>query len=323
MHKLLGLMLLISVACVAPDAPVHPGDDEEFVLEVPPGSTAIGLGPTLVDHALVPSALKWKLFLRSADGSCLKAGKFAVRRSMSMRELLETLCGAPLPDDVPFTVVEGWRIRDIDEALASEGYIEAGAYARVAEAKAVELPFEVSSPTLEGYLYPETYMVSPALFTPERLIVRQLETFEERFLSRHADEVGDRGLHAVVVMASMLEREEPNPAKRPLVAGILYKRLDNGWQLGVDATSRYDLDDWNDRSGFLRNLRDERHPYNTRVHKGLPPTAIGNPSVSSLEAALAPEASPYWFYLHDSQGVLHPSRNGDEHDRLRARYGAY
>lgn len=319
------VVVALAAACVDPHAPAHPGDPTEIPFEVAPGSTMTGLGPRLVELGLAPGELQWKWFLRGADGGCLKAGRFVLRRDMSMEQVRATLCGPPLPEDVPFTVVEGWRIRDIDAALAERGWIEAGAYAAVATDKSVPAPFDVSSPTYEGYLYPDTYMVPPPpRFTPELLVTRQLEAFQARFLEAQADEVAaGRGLHDIVVMASMLEREEPTDSKRPLVAGILWKRIDNGWQLGVDATSRYTLDDWNDRAAFLANLRDPEEPYNTRVHKGLPPTAIGNPSITALEAALRPEPSEYWYYLHDSSGTLHPSRNAAEHDAKRARYNVY
>ncbi len=271
----------------------------------------------------LPAELQWKLYLRERDASCLKAGRFEVHRAMSLNEVIDVLCGPPLANDEPFTVVEGWRIREIDAALAAKGWITAGDYASLATSKAVEQPFAVSSPTLEGYLYPETYMVSPQRFTAAAFIERQLATFQERFLSAHADGFGERSLHEVVVMASMLEREEPKPDKRPLVAGILWKRIGAGWQLGVDATSRYTLEDWNDRRAFLRNLRDPDEPYNTRIHKGLPPTAIGNPSAPSLEAAVAPVSSEFWFYLHDSEQNLHPARNAAEHDANRKKFNVY
>ncbi len=319
------LFLVGLAACADPLAPAHPGDTTEIPFEVQPGSTMNGLGPRLVELELAPSEFQWKWYLRRADGSCLKAGHFSLRRDMSMEEVRATLCGPPLPDDVPFTVVEGWRIRDIDAALAERGWIEPGAYAAVATGKTVDAPFEVPSPTYEGYLYPDTYRVSPPpRFTPELLVSRQLTAFQEKFLAEHGEAVAaERGLHDVVVMASMLEREEPTDDKRPLVAGILWKRIDGGWQLGVDATSRYTLDDWNDRASFLRQLRDPEDPYNTRIHKGMPPTAIGNPSITALTAAISPEASEYWYYLHDGEGVLHPARDAREHERNRARYNVY
>jgi UPF0755 protein len=317
------LGLVVVAGCLPDgDAPVDPSRPEPFVFEVPRGSSASGLGPTLASQGLVPSEFQWKLYLRSADASCLKAGKFEVSRAMSMNELVETLCGVPLADDVPFTILEGWRIRDVDAALAEKGWIEEGAYASVALGKTVESPFDVTSPTYEGYLWPETYMISPDGFDPGSFVQRQLRTFDEKFRSTHPD-LGGRTLHEIVVMASMLEREEPKPKNRPLVAGILWKRIDHDTPLGVDATSRYELKEWNDRTAFLAKLRDPNDPYNSRLNRGLPPTAIGAPTLSSLEAAISPEKSEHWYYLHDAQGEIHPARNGAEHEANRKKYNVY
>lgn len=321
--RLGGWVFVWAVGCGSPDAPVDPQDTDLRVFEVPAGASANRLTDRLVAEGLVPSALRWKLFLRGVDASCVKKGRFQVRGAMSMRELLTTLCGPPMVEDEPFTVVEGWRARDIDAALVERGWIEPGAFLAVVQNKAVQAPFDVSSPSYEGYLYPETYRVVPDRFRVEDFVSRQLRTFQERFLVEHEAEVAERGLHAVVVMASMLEREEPTPAQRNVVAGILWKRLDNGWKLGVDATSRYTLDAWNDRKAFLKQLRDPADPYNTRLREGLPPTAIGNPGVVSLKAAVAPEASPYWYYLHDGTGRFHGGRNAAEHEANRKTYNVY
>jgi len=316
------VLLAVWLGCVDPDAPVLPDDDAPFEFVVPSGATAKGLADELEAAGLVPSTWHWRLFLWRNDASCLKAGRFEVRRSMSLRQLVSTLCGPPLPEDMPFTVVEGWRIRDIDAALAAHGWIAPGEYAALAEKKAVALPFAIESPTLEGYLYPETYRVDADPFDAGDLIERQLHTFQDRFLSKHPD-LGRRSLHEIVVMASMLEREEPKPENRPLVAGILWKRIDSGTPLGVDATSRYPLAAWNDRGAFLERLRDPADPYNSRLRAGLPPTAIGNPTLVSLEAAIAPVASEYWYYLHDSEQRLHPARSAAEHDANRKAYGVF
>ena len=314
---LLGCMGLIN-----PDAPLHPGQDEPFVFEVPKGTAPGALGDDLVEVGLLSSEFQWDLFLKMNDGSCLKAGKFNLRLSMSLNEVLETLCGVPLADDVPFTVLEGWRIRDVDAALVDKGWIEAGEYATIANNKGVPAPFEVEGPTYEGYLWPETYMVPADDFDPAMLISRQLETFKAKFLDQHSD-FGDRSLHEIVVMASMLEREEPKPEQRPLVAGILWKRIDHDTPLGVDATSRYTIEKWNDRTAFLKKLRDPSDPYNSRERAGLPPTAIGAPTLASLQAAMNPTPSPYWYYLHDHDKVLHPARNNAEHEANRKKYNVY
>jgi UPF0755 protein len=260
------------------------------------------------------------------EGGCIKAGRHELGPAMSAHELIEVMCGVPLPDDVPFTVVEGWRIREIDAALAAKGWTKPGEYAALAgNPSAFKAPFPLPTDSLEGYLFPETYMVVPDKWDTQAFIQRQIDLLAERFYTPHADEIAGskRSMGEIVIMASMLEREEPKVKNRPLVAGILWKRIDAGWNLGVDATSRYTLDEWNDRKAFLVKLRDPSDPYNTRLRGGLPPTAIGNPSTPSLEAALAPTDSEFWYYLHDSRQDIHPSRNAAEHEAYRRKYDVY
>ena len=121
----------------------------------------------------------------------------------------------------------------------------------------------------------------------------------------------------------MVEREERRPENQPKVAGVIWKRLANDWALGIDATSRYPLDDWTNERAFRRALQDPDDPWNTRLRKGLPPGPISNPGLGSLEAALEPEEGPWWYYLHDAQGRLHMSRSAREHEAFRRRYNVY
>jgi len=319
---------LTLLACMQADEPIEPNNTDAIVMEVPSGTTGHRLKGLLEEHDLFPSDLpladvQWKLFLRETDTRCLKAGRFEVNRGLSLNELVNTLCGVPLSDDVPFTVVEGWRIRDIDAALVQKGWIKPGEYATLAYSPPEGLPLPHQPSSLEGYLFPETYQVNAEGFDPMDLLTRQVQTFHDRFYSTQGENLGANSLEEVVIMASLLEREEPSDLHRPMVAGILFKRLTNNWALGVDATSRYTLTDWNDRRAFLKKLRDPDDPYNTRLNKGLPPTPIGNPSLSALNAAMNPTSSPFWYYLHDHDGNLHPSRNASEHESLRATHNVY
>jgi hypothetical protein len=114
------LWVLMTAGCVDANAPVHPGDDTPLSFEVPAGSSASALTDRLATQGVIPSTWKWKLYLRQADASCVKAGKHNLARSMSMAQVLEALCAPPVPDDEPFTVIEGWRILEIDAALAAK-----------------------------------------------------------------------------------------------------------------------------------------------------------------------------------------------------------
>ena len=304
-----------------------PSDTSEIIIEIPKGTTAGSLGGILAKAGVIDSADNFKNYIRlTKKGGCLKAGKFSVSRSMSADKILETVCGVPLANDKPFTIVEGWRIREIDAALAQKGWIKKGEYSALANAPSqFSAPFPLPKDNLEGYLYPETFMVDAEKFDAKKFIQRQLDMLAKEFYTPYKAEIDKSGrtFEQILIVASLLEREEPKPQNRDVVAGIIWKRLDNNWALGIDATSHYNLEDWNDRKGLLRNLRDKSDPYNTRIKKGLPPTPIGSPSLPSLYAALHPESSDWWYYLHDKNQNFHGAKNAAGHEANRRKYNVY
>lgn len=312
----------------AATVPIAPGSTEKVVFEVPKGATVHRVGELLAKDGFIASTTTWRVHTRLHRPPSPKAGRHELTRGMNMPELLAALAENPLPEDVPLTVVEGWRLRDLDAHLVSTGWATPGAFIAAASAlDEVNLPF-APPPTgnLEGYLYPETYMVpkQPPLDL-RALVQRQLDAFQARFAQPYADEIAKSGrtLHELVTMASLLEREEPKPEVRPKVAGVLWKRYDAKTPLGVDATSRYTIDEWNDRKAFLKQLRDPSDVYNTRLKTGLPPGPIGAPALPSLLAALRPEASEYWYYLHDSTQTIRFAKDGAEHEANRKKYDVY
>ena len=307
-------------------APGPAGDGAELRFEVPKGANARSVAARLEQERLVGDARLFRFHVWRRGGLQLKAGAFTLKRGMSIAELATALEQAPLAEDEPFVVVEGFRLRDTDAALAARGLIQPGAYVKAAsEPSRYQAPFRIDGATLEGYLYPETYRVVPGTVDVHALVQRQLDTFVERVWKPHQEAIAKspRTLHELVTMASMLEREEPLLENRPLVAGILWKRIDRRFPLGVDATSRYELPEWNDRKAFLNKHRDTSDAYNPRHKPGLPPSPIGAPTEGSFRAALAPVQSEFLYYLHDAQKQLHPSRNAAEHEALRKKYDVY
>lgn len=309
--------------------PAQPGSSATVELTVPKGASARALGPLLAGAGLIDDARLWRVFLWKRGKLDAKAGRHLLSPGMTLAELAAVLEGPPLPEDQPFVVVEGWRLRDIDASLVARGWIRPGDYvAAASDPSRYRAPFPLPQGpgrTLEGYLYPETYRVVPGAFDVTALVQRQLDLFAERVWAPHRAEVEATGrtFDDLVIMASLLEREEPVPDLRPLVAGILWKRIDRGFPLGVDATSRYELPEWNDRKAFLVRLRDEKDPWNTRIRKGLPPGPIGAATLASFAAALSPKPSDFLYYLHDGERRLHPARDASEHEANRKRYGVW
>jgi UPF0755 protein len=311
------------------DAVIHERTPEapEVELKIPKGASTRAVGRLLVEEGLVSDGRALELWLRLGPGvPGPKAGRHLVSATMTVPELFAALAETPLPEDVPVTLVEGWRLADADRALAEEDRLEPGLYLKAASSTVgYRIPFPVEGDTLAGYLLPDTYMVPPGPIDPRALVQRQLDAFAERFWSPHREEIeaSGRSLRTLVILASLLEREEPKPEVRPKVAGVLYNRLDADTPLGVDATSRYELEDWSDRRAFLKKLRDPTDPWNTRLKPGLPPGPIGAPSLPSLLAALRPEPTDAWYYLHDDQQRIHFSRTAEEHEAKRRKYDVW
>ena len=146
-----------------------------------------------------------------------------------------------------------------------------------------------------------------------------LSNFDQKFSQelRDATLANGRSLYETIIVASMIEKEVRTSADIPLVSGIIWKRLDNNWVLGIDATLLYVQ---SDNILTVEDLAQDT-PYNTRTRQGLPPTPISNAGFASLEGAVYPEASDYWYYLTtlDTGEVIY-SRTNEEHNQNKAIY---
>ena len=303
-----------------------PGGPEREIT-VPAGASGKRVARMLVEEGFVSNPWALRIWLRiHPTVPTPKAGRHKINPNLPFPDLFTALAQNPLPEDVPVTLVEGWRLSDADAFLAAKNLIEPGDYIRAASTtEGYSIPFPVKGPTLAGYLLPETYKVPPGKIDTRALVQRQLNAFDLRFYQPYKDEIkkSGRSLRTLVILASLLEREEPKPKVRPMVAGVLYNRLRKKNPLGVDATSRYTLKDWSDRRAFLKKLRDPNDPWNTRLRAGLPPGPIGAPSLPSLLAALRPKRSRYWYYLHDKDQKIHFSRTAAEHEAKRRKYNVW
>jgi len=162
-----------------------------------------------------------------------------------------------------------------------------------------------------GYLFPDTYSFSPSV-TPEQVIEALKRNFENKTKRLEQDFLkSTRKKEDLVIMASIIEKEASGENDAPVISGILWKRLDRGIALQVDAPFLFLL---GKKSSEL-TIKDLaiKSPYNTYINKGLPPTPISNPGLSAIEAALKPVDSPYFYYLHGNDGIVRYAKTFDEH----------
>jgi UPF0755 protein len=171
--------------------------------------------------------------------------------------------------------------------------------------------FEQSARSAEGYLFPDTYFFSEAV-SPEdviRTLADQFEQVRKEFAPLFASST--RSLSDIVIMASILEEEAKTFRDKQIVAGILWKRLDIGMALQVDATFADTLGKTSHEL-TAEDLKTDS-PYNTYTRAGLPPTPISNPGRESLQAALTPVKTPYFYYLSGTDGQMHYAATLEEH----------
>jgi UPF0755 protein len=158
---------------------------------------------------------------------------------------------------------------------------------------------------LEGFLFPALYEFTPAT-TSKRLVADQLEAFDRNWKKVKLGYARSKNLtpYDVLIIASMVEAEVSVPKERKLVAAVIYNRLRARMPLQIDSTIRYALEIPPTKSLTKAHLRD-RTPYNTRIHRGLPPTPIGNPGLASIQAAAHPAQKDYLYFARRKGKVTH------------------
>jgi UPF0755 protein len=280
----------------------------------------------LEDKGVIRSARAFSLYARF-HGSTVQAGDFILQPSLTIEEIFATLSKG-FSEEVKITIPEGYTVKDIDALLVKLGLTKDGEFLACAQTcNLTGFSFLPQGAALakrggkvEGYLFPDTYFVVRDGFTPEKFLIRLLGNFRKRVIDGLADDLrkSSRSLTQIVTMASLIEEESRNNEERPVVAGILWKRFDANQGLGVDATVRYIVD--KPTAAITLKDLDIDSPYNLRKYRGLPPGPIANAGIDSIKAALTPRASAYWYYLHDSKGVIHYAETNDQHNRNKALY---
>ena len=253
----------------------------------------------------------------------LKAGEYDFKNSGTNEIISKLVFAKTVASDI--TIIPGWDIRDIAISLGKGNKISsANFYAAVAADAVVNLKkkhqFLGSIPAdkdLEGFLAPDTYQLS-AQSDAVSFVEMALDNFDKRLTSqmRRDIELQGRTVFEIVTMAAILEKEVKTLEDKKMVAGILWKRLGAGMPLQVDSTLLYYKVPGAD-SGIDKEINS---PYNTYRFAGLPAGPICNPGTESIEAAIYPVKSDYWYYLSTKDGTTVFSRSYGEHLINKAKY---
>jgi UPF0755 protein len=281
------------------------------IVVIPKGSSSTKVGSILAHDGVVSSGFFFDVrALLAGKRSSLHSGRFQLKRDMSYSAAIDALSKPP-PRSIAVKVVipEGYTRRQIaelarEDALSGD-YLAASERSRLLNLARYGAPARTAS--LEGFLFPATYDLTAGA-PVARLLAEQLSAFRERFSAADIRRAHALGVtpYQLLTVASMIEREAETAQDRPRIAAVIYNRLREGVPLGIDATIYYAIELQKGIATYTGELTATQlkidSPYNTRTHKGLPPTPISNPGQASIEAAAHPSHVPYLYYVAGADG---------------------
>lgn len=315
-------LLFAAYAYAAVHKPILAADPVFFTVKT--GASVSSVAAELEERGVIPSAFMFRLAASFAGSRPIQAADYEIAPGTSIVELYRNFAdGRSISPERQVTLVEGWTLRQIAEHLAKEGIVaDADAFIQAASNNvsrfANEFPLISSIPdgdSLEGYLFPDTYRFFPGS-EPDAVIRRLLSNFQLQVQPLLGDGArGDRSLHDMVILASIVEREVRSHEEMKTVAGIFTNRLRDGMALQADSTINYVTSSGRARSTYDDLLIDS--PYNTYKYAGLPKGPISNPGRSALTAAFSPAQTPYYFFLTDPAGRVYYAEDLDGHNYNR------
>lgn len=249
----------------------------------------------------------------------MQAGEYQFPRIISPNLVLETLVqGKVVVHKVTFP--EGVTLKDVARIVAGAGLADPNDILELAQDRHLMASLDVHNATsLEGYLFPATY-VFRRTDRPRDVLRRMVMEFWRRFSPERQTKARQMGftIHEAVTLASLVEKEAVIDAERPVIAGVFLNRLRRDMPLQSDPTAVYDLSDF--EGPILRRHLERKSPYNTYIHKGLPPGPICNPGEKSLRAVVEPKKIPYLYFVSNNDGSHTFSTTYEEHLQAVARY---
>ncbi len=279
------------------------------------GASVDAIGQQLEKDGLIRSAWAFKLYVSTKQlRANLQAGTYALSPSQSVSEIVSQLTSGKIATD-NITILPGKRIDQIKATLINSGFAPKDVDIALDPATYASNPALVDKPagaTLEGYIFPDSFQKDAAT-TATSVVERSLAEMQSALTPDLRAAFAKQGLSTYqgIILASIVEKEVSKSDDRRQVAQVFLSRLKQGMSLGSDVTAYY---------GSIADGKEPSvnydTPFNTRLHKGLPPTPISNVSVDSLKAVAYPSNTDWLFFVSGDDGQTYFSKTLQEHDAL-------
>ena len=346
-RKIVGLVILCLVIVIGGTAvggylyvnsalkPVDPENTKPVKVDIPIGSGVTSIGKILEEKGIVKNSTVFKYYVKFNNEAGFQAGSYDLTPSMTLNEIVNSLKTGKVMRKAEFkiTIPEGLQLDQIAEIIAEKSpYKKEEIEKKLNDKKWLEqlkeeypelitdeiLNKDIKRP-LEGYLYPATYPFyekKPSLDTILKKMIAQTNEVLAQY--QEAMAANDYTPHELLTLSSLIEEEATEKADRGKISSVFYNRMEEGMPLQTDPTVLYALGKHKSKTVY-KDLEVDS-PYNTYQVKGLPPGPIANAGVSSIEAALQPEDTEYYYFLAASNGSVYYSETLDEHNEKKAKY---
>lgn len=275
--------------------------DKSIVLTVNEGESFYYLLNKLSDNDEVRNINFIKIYLKLINKELdIKPGEYELSKEMSIGDIVDTLNTESTRNMSKFTVPEGYNIDEIAKKLQEEGFCTTEQF--IEAVKEYPLPKFVKSDenkryNLEGYLFPDTYIINKES-SPSEIIEIMISRFKEMWNTALSDTnktINENDIEKIITVASMIEKEARLDKERPIIASVINNRINKNMKLQIDATVIYSLGKHVELVTY-DHLK-TKSPYNTYENYGLPIGPISNPGIESIKAALEPVSTDYLFYV--------------------------
>jgi UPF0755 protein len=321
--KVFASLLLVALVCAAlaayaAYAPIGPpagiSDQQAIYVDIAPGTGTQAIAAQLQRAGVLRSRFAF-LLLRAVKGGKLMAGEYRFNHPAPATEVYARILRGDVYT-IPLTIPEGYNTFDIAQAVESAGLGSRDAFLAAEHSQtALIRDLSPNAPSLEGYLFPDTYRFTHHT-TPAQMLAAMVKRFRQVAAQIGLTANPGQDPASTVILASLIEKEVNQDSERPLVASVFTNRLAQGMPLATDPSVIYAaLLDGRYRGAIYASDLQSGSPYNTYRQTGLPPGPICNPGIAALKAALAPATTSYLYFVADAQGYSRFSATLKEHSQ--------
>ena len=286
---------------------------------IPKGASLKEVSTTLQDYNIIRNERSFLLAVKTLGyEKDMPAGRFKLVKASTNFDIIDQLVNG-IQVNKRVTILEGWTIDVIAEELHDKIGIDQDEFKSACTNELLLWKWGISEKTVEGYLFPNTYLFSEEEDVQD-IIGRMIKEYKERITLEFRDRMQELGMEEkeIITLASIIEGEAIYDKERAVISGVYHNRLNIGMRLQADPTIQYIIND-SPRRLLNKDLK-IKSPYNTYLNKGLPPGPINNPGIESIKAALYPAETDYIYFVARGDGYHTFSRTKEEHNIAKRKF---